>query len=168
MVQGILLALLQREKTGVGQKVSVSLYNSMLAMQMQEAAMHLMRGREVNWGAMPLSGVFETTDGALVMVGAFKANPLQRHLHARSSIARPVGRSALRDPRRADRATSPRCSACSASASGPTRTAHWLARLEEQDLLCAPVRTCARRWSTSRRAINDMIVRWRRRRGRDR
>ena len=39
MVQGILLALLQRERTGEGQKVSVSLYNSMLAMQMQEAAM---------------------------------------------------------------------------------------------------------------------------------
>jgi crotonobetainyl-CoA:carnitine CoA-transferase CaiB-like acyl-CoA transferase len=30
MVQGILFALLQRERTGEGQKVSVSLYNSML------------------------------------------------------------------------------------------------------------------------------------------
>ncbi|WP_204272609.1 CoA transferase, partial [Enterobacter hormaechei] len=47
-----------------------------LAAQTQEAAAQLMRGREVNWGAMPLSGVFETSDGALVMVGAFKADPL--------------------------------------------------------------------------------------------
>ena len=39
LVQGILLALLQRERTGDGQKVTVSLYDSMLAMQMQEAAM---------------------------------------------------------------------------------------------------------------------------------
>ena len=31
----------------------------------------------VNWAAMPLTGVFDTTDGALVMVGAFKANPLR-------------------------------------------------------------------------------------------
>jgi crotonobetainyl-CoA:carnitine CoA-transferase CaiB-like acyl-CoA transferase len=77
MVQGILLALLQRGKTGVGQKVSVSLYNSMLAMQMQEAAMIMMADSEVNWAAMPLSGVFDTQDGALVLVGAFKANPLQ-------------------------------------------------------------------------------------------
>ena len=37
LVQGILLALLQREKTGEGQRIAVSLYNSMLAMQMQEA-----------------------------------------------------------------------------------------------------------------------------------
>ena len=60
LVQGILLALLQRERTGEGQKISVSLYNSMLAMQMQEAAMIMMRGRQVNWAAMPLTGVFET------------------------------------------------------------------------------------------------------------
>ena len=59
MVQGILLALLQRGKTGVGQKVSVSLYNSMLAMQMQEAAMIMMADSEVNWAAMPLSGVLQ-------------------------------------------------------------------------------------------------------------
>ena len=77
LVQGILLALMQREKTGEGQRVAVSLYNSMLAMQMQEAAMWMMRGRGLNWAAMPLSGVFETTDGAVVMVGAFKENPLR-------------------------------------------------------------------------------------------
>jgi formyl-CoA transferase len=77
MVQGILLALLHRERTGEGQKVNVSLYNSMLAMQMQEAAMIMMADSEVNWAAMPLSGVFDTQDGALVLVGAFKPNPLR-------------------------------------------------------------------------------------------
>ena len=77
LVQGILLALLQRARTGRGQQVAVSLYDSMLAMQMQEAAMWLMRGRDFSWGAMPHTGVFETTDGAIVIVGAFKANPLR-------------------------------------------------------------------------------------------
>src|SRR5690606_8256139 len=77
LVQAILLALLQRGKTGRGQAVSVSLFESMLAMQMQEAAMWLQRKKELNWGAFPLTGVFETTDGALVLVGAFKANPLK-------------------------------------------------------------------------------------------
>ena len=77
LVQGILLALLQREKTGEGQQVAVSLYSSMIAVQMQEAAMWMMRGKELNWAAMPLTGVFETTDGAMVMVGAFKQNPLR-------------------------------------------------------------------------------------------
>src|SRR5216110_3331323 len=77
LVQGVLLALLQRQKTGKGQRISVSLFDSMLAAQTQEAAAHMMRGREVNWGAMPLSGVFETGDGAVALVGAFKANPLR-------------------------------------------------------------------------------------------
>src|SRR6202008_1768478 len=67
----------QREKTGAGQSLSVSLYDSMLAMQMQEAAMWLQGKGELHWGAFPLTGVFQTTDGALVIVGAFKANPLQ-------------------------------------------------------------------------------------------
>ena len=34
-------------------------------------------------------------------------------------------------------------------------TAHWLARLEEQDLLCAPVQTLAEALASSRRATND-------------
>ena len=77
LVQAILLALLQREKTGRGQQVAVSLFESMLAMQMQEAAMWLQRDRHFSWGAYPLTGGFETSDGALVLVGAFKTNPLQ-------------------------------------------------------------------------------------------
>ncbi|MDQ2805033.1 MAG: CoA transferase, partial [Pseudomonadota bacterium] len=56
LVQGVLLALLARERTGRGQMVSVSLYDSMLAMQMQEAAMSLMRGRDFSWGSMPHTG----------------------------------------------------------------------------------------------------------------
>ena len=39
--------------------------------------MWLMRERDFSWGAMPFTGCFETTDGAIVIVGAFKANPLQ-------------------------------------------------------------------------------------------
>ena len=76
MVQAILLALISVAKIGKGQKIEVSLYDSMIAMQMQEATCHLHSGKEINWAEMPLSGVFVTTDGALVLVGAFKLNPL--------------------------------------------------------------------------------------------
>ena len=138
MVQGILLALLHRERTGEGQKVNVSLYNSMLAMQMQEAAMIMMADSEVNWAAMPLSGVFDTQDGALVLVGAFKANPLRDicaalqiedlSLDARFSNLNQqfVHKSELQRIFRERFASNTRD--------------FWLARLEEQDLLCAPVR----------------------------
>ena len=138
MVQGILLALLQREHTGVGQKISVSLYNSMLAMQMQEAAMILMRDAEVNWAAMPLSGVFETADHPLVLVGAFKVNPLRDICAALQLPDLSLdSRFATQDQQFANKA----------ELQGRFRERfltgtrdHWLARLEEQDLLCAPVR----------------------------
>jgi formyl-CoA transferase len=138
MVQGILLALLHRERTGAGQKISVSLYNSMLAMQMQEAAMIMMRDTEVNWAAMPLSGVFETSDQPLVLVGAFKANPLRDicaalelpdlSLDARFATldAQFTNKAELQRQFRERFLTNPRD--------------HWLKRLEAQDLLCAPVR----------------------------
>jgi len=132
------MALLQRARTGVGQKISVSLYNSMLAMQMQEAAMIMMRGTEVNWAAMPLSGVFETQTGALVLVGAFKANPL-RDICAALELP-----DLSLDPRFADlEAQFANKAELQRQFRERFKSAprdHWLARLEAQDLLCAPVR----------------------------
>ena len=138
MVQGILLALLHRARTGVGQKISVSLYNSMLAMQMQEAAMIMMKDSEVNWAAMPLSGTFVCTDGPLVLVGAFKANPLQ-------DICKALELPDLSaDPKFCNLEQQFKHKAelhglFRDKFASQTRS-HWLARLEEQDLLCAPVR----------------------------
>jgi formyl-CoA transferase len=156
LVQAVLLAILQRQKTGRGQRVSVSLYDSMLAAQTQEAASAMMRGREVNWGAMPLTGVFQTTDGALVMVGAFKAHPLK-------DIGTALGLPDLHeDPRFADHASQVANKKAlhdifrSRFATGTT--AHWLARLEEQDLLCAPVRTLTEALADEQTRINGMIL----------
>lgn len=138
MVQGILLALLQRERTGEGQKIAVSLYNSMLAMQMQEAAMVMMEDSEVNWAAMPLSGVFDTQTGPLVLVGAFKANPLR-------DICAALGIDDLSlDARFATMAAQftnkAELHAIFRERFASNTRDHWLAKLEEQDLLSAPVR----------------------------
>lgn len=137
LVQAILLALLHRERTGRGQQVSVSLFESMLAMQMQEAAMWLQRGKDFSWGAYPLTGVFRTSDGAIVLVGAFKTNPLrdisialglpdlsqdQRYATFQGQVAHKAELQAMFRERFANNTTE-----------------HWLARLDEQDLLCAPV-----------------------------
>src|SRR5215207_6199333 len=156
LVQGVLLALLQRQKTGRGQLVSVSLLDSMLAAQTQEAAAFMIRGREVNWGAMPLTGVFETLDGALVMVGAFKADPLR-------DIGTALDLPALHeDGRFRDHAAQV---ANKAALHGIFRerfrtgtTAHWIARLEAQDLLCAPVRTLGEALGDEQTRVNGMIL----------
>ena len=156
MMQGILLALLQREKTGRGQKIAVSLLDSMLAAQMQEATAHLMRGREVNWGAMPLSGVFRTQDGALVLVGAFKTDPV-------GDIGKALDLPGLgADPRFATHELRVENKKILQSILreqfGSNTTKYWLARLEEQDLLCAPVMTLAEMLADPQIAINGMIL----------
>jgi formyl-CoA transferase len=156
MVQGILFALLQRERTGEGQKVSVSLYNSMLSMQMQEAAMIMMEDSEVNWAAMPLSGVFDTQTGPLVLVGAFKANPLR-------DICAALGLEDLsKDERFADLDAQFRNKAelhgrFRERFASNTRE-HWLAQLEEQDLLSAPVRDMRDALVDPQTLHNDMIL----------
>lgn len=156
LVQGVLLALLQRAKTGKGQRVSVSLYDSMLAAQTQESAAQMMRGREVNWGAMPLSGVFETQDGAVVLVGAFKSHPLR-------DIGVALGLEGIEnDPRFIDHSAQVKhkkdLHAIFRSRFAENTNAHWLARLEEQDLLCAPVRTLAEALDDEQTHINGMIL----------
>jgi formyl-CoA transferase len=156
LVQGILLALLHRDRTGHGQQISVSLYDSMLAMQMQEAAMWLQRKRELNWGAFPLTGVFETTDGAVVIVGAFKANPLQ-------DICRALGLPDLSaNPEYATFAGQAKNKAelhrQFRSRLSTNTTAYWLGRLEEQDLLCAPVQTLPDALASEQTAVNGMVV----------
>ncbi|MBO0709965.1 MAG: CoA transferase [Acetobacteraceae bacterium] len=157
LVQGVLLALLQRERTGHGQMVAVSLYDSMLAMQMQEAAMALMRGVDFSWGALPHNGAFATTDGALVVVGAFKENPLRE-------ISLAIGLPDLSaDPR-----------FCTFDLSMRNRTvlhdilrthfatdttARWIAAMESRDILCAPVRNLQAALADPQTEVNGMILR---------
>ncbi len=156
MVQGILLALLQREKTGVGQRISVSLYNSMLAMQMQEAASLLMRDNELNWAAMPLSGVFKTTDGAIVMVGAFKENPLRDICQALEiDDLSAEERFSDIDHQREHRSE---LQALFHEHFAKASTAHWVERLEGVDILCAPVKSLAEALADPQTAINNMVL----------
>ena len=156
LVQGILLALLQREKTGEGQQVAVTLYGSMLAAQMQEAAMWMMRGKELNWAAMPLSGVFDTTDGAVVMVGAFKENPLQDICNALElpDLSAEERFSDL------DRQKEHRdeLQAMFAARFHTNSTDHWIERLEAVDILCSPVRSLADALDDEQTAINRLIL----------
>jgi formyl-CoA transferase len=156
LVQGILLALIQRDRTGEGQKVSVALYNSMLAAQMQEAAMIMNADSEINWAAMPLTGVFETKDGAVVVVGAFKANPL-RDICVALEIDDLSG-----DPRFAtlnSQIEHKRALHHVFRERYKTQTTtYWLERLEAQDLLCAPVRTLREALKDAQTHHNEMII----------
>ena len=153
LVQGVLAALLMRERTGEGQKVSVSLYDSMIAMQMQEAAQWSKHREVLNWAAMPLTGVFDTTDGAIVIVGAFKANPLQD-----ICVALGIDDLSPTFPTLTDqRANKPYLQETFRNVIATNTSAHWLERLEAQDLLCAPVRSLAEALDDPQTAINQML-----------
>lgn len=156
LVQGVLLALLQRQKTGLGQVVSVSLYNSMLAMQMQEGAAHMMRGKDLNWAAFPLTGVFETTDRPIVMVGAFKQNPLRDICEALEiEDLSTEARFADLDRQMEHKAE---LQAVFRARFAEKGCDHWLARLEKVDILCAPVRTLAEALEDEQTLVNRMIL----------
>ncbi|MFH1796839.1 MAG: CoA transferase [Pseudomonadota bacterium] len=156
LAQGILLALLQRHKTGEGQVVAVSLYNSMLALQMQEGATHLMRGKDLNWGAFALTGVFDTTDRPIVMVGAFKQNPLRDICEALEiEDLSKEDRFANFDRQMENR---PELQAIFRARFAENASAHWLKRLEDVDILCAPVRTLAEALGDEQTLVNRMIV----------
>ena len=157
LFQGILLALRSRETTGEGQKVEVSMYDSMLHMQMQEASMQLNRGFEVNWGRMPLTGVFPTTDSAVCLVGGFSPDPLL-HISAALELDEDLTRRpefASHEKQVENRAV---LQGIFAERFATNSTAHWTARLESEGVLNAPVRTLAETLEDEQTAANQMIL----------
>jgi crotonobetainyl-CoA:carnitine CoA-transferase CaiB-like acyl-CoA transferase len=156
LFQAILLALMARERTGRGQRVEVSLYDAMLSMQMQEVTHELMRGTQLNWAAMPHTGAFETTDGALVLVGAFRENPI-------ADICAAIGIEDLSQQERfatfdALVANTAAFRAELARVFATGTTTHWIQRLEAADLLCAPVRSLTEALADEQTVVNGMIV----------
>lgn len=81
MAQGILLALLARERTGVGQEVDVSLLDAALSILPQEVATLTITGEDHFGGGRgakhPVSGIFRAKDSYLVMTGSFAPNPVR-------------------------------------------------------------------------------------------
>ena len=156
LVQAILLALLARARTGQGQVVHVSVLDGMLAMQLQEAAVWLNLGERLNWGAFPLSGTFATRDGHIVMVGAFKQNPLQE-------ICRGLGIEDLSaDPRYATHdaqvAHRDELQARWRQEFAARTTKQAVDALEAVDILCAPVNSIETALADPQVASNEMIV----------
>lgn len=118
--------------------------------------MRMMRDRELNWAAMPLTGVFETKDGAITVVGAFKPNPLR-------DICTAFGIEDLSEEERfstldRQRENRPEIQKVFRDNFARETTEHWLKRLEEVDILCAPVRTLAEALGDEQTAVNGMVV----------
>lgn len=157
MFQGVMLALLARQNTGEGQQVEVTMYNSMLHMQMQEVCMQLNRGYEINWATMPLSGVFETADGAVCMVGAFKENPL-RDISAALELDEDLSLREEFANQDAQFAQRPHLQRIFRERFAANTSDYWVKRLEGQDILCAPVHSLAEALEDEQTTVNRMLL----------
>ena len=78
LMEGILLALIERGTSGVGQKVEVSLIDAVLWMEAWGIATVANATAEADHLGNPLDGgVYMAADGYMVITGLFKPNPLQ-------------------------------------------------------------------------------------------
>ncbi|MDR7422574.1 MAG: CoA transferase [Armatimonadota bacterium] len=157
LVQGVLLALVARARTGRGQLVASSLLDGMLYMQQQEATAWLNAGQRINWARMPLNGTFRTRDGRWVlMVGAFKSDPL-------GDISRALDLAPLAaDPRFATEAAQfahrEELQAIFRARFAELTQDEALRRLEGQDILCAPIRDLPEALEDPQVTANEMVV----------
>jgi formyl-CoA transferase len=157
LVQGILLALLARQKTGRGQLVTSSLLDAMVYMQQQEATPLLNAGQVVNWIALPRNGAFRTKDGKwIVLIGAFKQDPLGDI--CRALDLPPLGddpRFATEDAQQSHRAE---LQAILRKRFAELTQEEALAGLEREDLLCAPVQSLREALDDPQVRHNEMVV----------
>src|SRR5688500_2751934 len=139
--QGILTALLHRERTGQGQRVDVSLLNGTLLAHAARLSIFLATGEEPGrWGSghpyiVPFQA-FEASDGWVYV--AVWVDRLWAPFCA--AIERPA---LAKDPRFAGRAERlarrAELTALLAEVFRARTVADWMARLEAHDVLCAPV-----------------------------
>ncbi len=136
---GIMLALFTRERTGIGQKVEVSLLGTQLALQAPEILHYLHFGEEHerDFRASPTVGHYECSDGRWIMIVGIDQKfwpRIARALNVEHLVDDP--RFARGYPRFVNRAELQRLLE-EAFASKPSE--HWIQRLREADVPAALV-----------------------------
>jgi crotonobetainyl-CoA:carnitine CoA-transferase CaiB-like acyl-CoA transferase len=139
--QGIITALLHRERTGQGQRVDVSLLNGTLLAHAARLSIFLATGEEPGrWGSghpylVPFQA-FEARDGWIYV--AVWVDRLWEPFCA--AIERPMLAADSRFATRADRrARRTELTKLLAEVFRVRTVTHWMSRLEAHDVLCAPV-----------------------------
>ena len=155
IVYGVLAALLERSRSGLGQRVDVNLLSSLLALQGHEFSYYLNTGHEPTrplsngtaaYTGSPL-GVYETADGFL----AIAMMPVAK-------LAALIGEDALLHLESANVMDSrDEVHGVLESRFRTATTAAWLETLRAADVWCAPVQTFAEVEADPQVAHNEMI-----------
>jgi formyl-CoA transferase len=161
LVQGILLALLARERTGEGQKVEVSLFDGLLALQQWDEVSRLNLGDQdtgVPDHLHPLQAVYRTADGFIALVGWFRPDPLANVCRA---LALP---DYSEDPRfdtlakMADPHHAAQLRGILQARVREKTTAEWLQILEDHGVLCGPVLGPGEPYHHAQALANGMVA----------
>lgn len=159
--QGVLIALMYRERTGMGQKVETSLLNGILYAQIPRFSTYFVAGRDYR----PMGSghaeivpyqAFRTREGRYLFMGLFDEEAWQRfccameleHLKDDPRFAA----NELRVKNRKELVT------ILEEVFGRLTAQEALARLEEGDILCGPVNTLADLMDDPQVRENDMLI----------
>ncbi len=157
LMEGILLALIERGNSGVGQKVEVALIDALLWMESWNVATVANAPRQADHLGNPLDGgVYQAADGYIVVTGLFRPNPLR----AICEVLEIEDLSAI------DRFASVEKMTENAGTLHQIIQAeiekhngeHWVARFDAVDVLCMPVMTLDRAIEQPQIVHNEMVV----------
>ncbi|WP_306051006.1 CaiB/BaiF CoA transferase family protein [Oceaniradius stylonematis] len=153
LVQGVMAALIERQASGRGQKVTTSLLDVAFASQVLEVSSIAMHSERTSW--VKQSMTFRTADGWLIVLTLFRDNPLQGMCKAFnvpdfSGEARfSTHELQVENLDEIEARFRPVIAACT--------TAECVARLSEQDVLCSPVNTLEEAMKAEQIRHNGMI-----------
>ncbi|MBI2765549.1 MAG: CoA transferase [Chloroflexi bacterium] len=155
---GIMTALFARERTGLGQRVEVSLLGTQLALQSPELVhtMHTGKERERAFRAAPIIGHYECSDGRWVMIVGVDPKYWPR-------VMRALGIEELIDDPRFARGYARQenrheLEPLMEKAFRAMDSAHWLARLRDADVPAAIVQEYAEVATDEQALANGYIV----------
>lgn len=143
LAQGILVALLARERTGEGQRVDLALLDAAIAANTEHLTTYLNTGRLIQQSYDPLMRCYRTADGAVQVVTVFarSQNPMRE-------LAVAIGREGLADDPRfatadARDAHELELTESIAAVMAERTTEEWLEVFEAHGIIAAPVNTYA-------------------------
>jgi crotonobetainyl-CoA:carnitine CoA-transferase CaiB-like acyl-CoA transferase len=158
LVQGILGALLVREKTGQGQEVSASILDGLFTPQCEHVTDYLNTGRQPSKVLGPLYRMYLAKDNKWLQVsGAFGRDTLP-------DVCQVLGLPDLsRDerfntPEKANRENVEELESILAGRFLTRNRDEWLELLEEKDILCGPVSTYEETFSDPQVLRNEMVL----------
>lgn len=156
LAQGIMIALYERERSGLGQKVNTCLLNTAIATQSLEVSSLLMHGYETQWVDEGLHFVFKTTDGYVTALGFFRENPLQlmcAAMEIEDLTQRPEYANIELQVRKKQEINDILQAECL-----KYTTAECLRRLEGEDVICAEPLTLAQALENEQVLHNEMVA----------